>query len=373
MAHEFDAAIARPGEIICDNSRSDLIEIDFSHIQCDCNRFPNDISTRVSVRGGTVISTVLVTEALSPEGTAVLTGRGLNVVVPQQNSQEAFEACLADADAIVLRTNVTVTAECLDKAPNLKIVARTGAGYDNVDVQAATAKKVLVCNLVGVNSVSVAEHATALVLALAKQLPLYDRAVRAGDWKARRNKAAMELEGKTLGVAAMGNVGSKVARICHDAFGMEVLAFDPYVKDRFSGFDYTFVDDLETLFARSDFISLHLPSLPETKGVVNRELLSRMKSTAYLINTARGDLINETDLAEALSSRTIAGAALDVFADEPPADDNPFKSIDNVLLTPHVASLTQEVSVKAAIGAAQAVVDLADGKTPEFVVNREVL
>jgi len=320
-----------------------------------------------------MISTVLVTEKLTPEGMDVLERGGLKILLPKENSQSSFEELLPEADAIVLRTNVTVDAKCIEKAPRLKIVARTGAGYDNVDVAAATAHGVLVCNLVGVNSVSVAEHASALILSLAKQLPYYDRSVRTGDWKARRSMAAIELEGKILGVAAMGNVGSKVARIAHDAFGMKVLAFDPYVKDKFAGFDYRFVDDLPALFRESDFISLHLPSIPEMKGVVNAALIGLMKKSAYLINTARGDLINQEDLIAALRDKRIAGAALDVFVDEPPEDDSPLLGLENVILTPHVASLTKEVSVKAAVGAAQAVVDLAGGKEPQFVVNREAL
>jgi D-3-phosphoglycerate dehydrogenase len=154
---------------------------------------------------------------------------------------------------------------------------------------------------------------------------------------------------------------------------MKVLAFDPYVKDRFADYDYAFVDSLAELFAGSDYISLHLPSTDETRGAVNSQLLGAMKDGAYLVNTARGDLINEADLAAALKDGRIGGAALDVFADEPPASDNPLLGLQNIMLTPHVASLTREVSVKAAIGAAQAVVDLADGKEPEFIVNREVL
>jgi D-3-phosphoglycerate dehydrogenase len=320
-----------------------------------------------------MITNVLVTEALGPEGMKVLEDRGLKIVLPKENSQAAFEELLPEAESMVLRTNVTVDASCIEKAPNLKIVARTGAGYDNVDVEAATSRKILVCNLVGVNSVSVAEHAMAMILSLAKQLPYHDHAVREGNWQARRSKASIELDGKTLGVAAMGNIGSKVARIGHDAFGMKVIAFDPYVKEKFADFDYRFVDDLQDLFRESDFLSLHLPSTPETKGVVNSGSLGLMKKGAYLINTARGDLINEADLADALREKRIGGAALDVFSSEPPEEDSPFFGLGNIILTPHVASLTREVSVKAAIGAAQAVVDWADGKTPEFVVNREVL
>jgi len=320
-----------------------------------------------------VISSVLVTEVLSKEGMDLLEKRGFTILLPEENSQAAFEALLPQADAIVLRTNVQLNSACMEKAGSLKIVARTGAGYDNVDVSAATAHGVVVCNLVGVNSVSVAEHAVALILSLGKQLPYYDRAVRGGDWKARRSKASVELEGKTLGIAAMGNVGAKVARIGHDAFGMKILAYDPFVQDKFADYDYRFVDDLATLFRESDFVSLHLPSVPETRGVVNRDLLGLMKPTAYLVNTARGDLINENDLAAALREKRIGGAAVDVFSAEPPSDDNPLLGLENIILTPHVASLTREVTVKAAVGAAQAVIDLADGKEPKFMVNPEAI
>ena len=320
-----------------------------------------------------MISTVIVTEALSREGMELLENRKFRILLPEENNQTAFEALLPEAEAIVLRTNVEVSAACVEKAPNLQIIARTGAGYDNVDVDAATRAGVLICNLVGVNSVSVAEHALSLILSLGKQLPFYDRAVREGNWQARRSKASVELEGKTLGVAALGNVGSRVARIAHDAFGMRIVAYDPYVKEQFALYDYRFADGLEELFRESDFVSLHLPSTPETKGVVNRDLLSVMKPGAYLVNTARGDLVNQEDLVAALRNGTIGGAALDVFPEEPPGKDNPLNGLSNVILTPHVASLTKEVTVKAAIGAAQAVVDLADGKEPKFIVNRDVL
>jgi D-3-phosphoglycerate dehydrogenase len=320
-----------------------------------------------------VITSVVVTEKLSPEGMNILEKRGFEVLLPERNDQESFEKLLPEAGAIVLRTNVQVHAACFDRAPKLKIIARTGAGYDNVDVEAASKHGVLVCNLVGVNSESVAEHAVALVVALGKQLPYYDRAVRSGDWQARRSKASVELEGKTLGVAAMGNVGAKVAQMAHDAFSMQIVAYDPYVKDSFADNEYRFVDDLKDLFRESDFVTLHLPSLPETRGIVNRDLLALMRPGAYLINTARGDLEVEADLVDALRSRKLGGAALDVFAEEPPSPENPLFELDNVILTPHVASLTKEVTVKAAIGAAQAVVDYADGKVPRFAINSEAV
>lgn len=316
-----------------------------------------------------MIRKVLLSEASQDTGVDLLKSKGLEILVPAENSQEAFEAQLPEAEGIVLRTNVQMHAEAIAKAPNLKIMARTGAGVDNVDLDAATERGILVCNLVGINSVSVAEHALSFILSLGKQLPFYDKAMRTGEWQLRRSKAGMELEGKVLGVAGIGNIGARVARMCHEGFGMKIMAFDPYAKDKFAGYDYTFVDDLEALFSQSDFVSLHLPSLPETKGVVNKQLLSVMKPTAYLINTARGDVIDEEALAEALREKQIAGAALDVYEEEPPAKDHPFVGLSNVILTPHVASLTKEVTVKASYGAAKAIVDYAEGRTPDFVYN----
>ncbi len=322
---------------------------------------------------GQKIKRVVVSEASQDAGVQLLESEGFELLMPRENSQEAFEALLPKAEGIVLRTNVQLHAEAIAKAPNLRVVARTGAGVDNVDLTAATERGILVCNLVGINSVSVAEHTLSLLFALGKQIPFHDSAVRAGDWQSRRSKASVELEGKTLGVAGIGNIGARVAKVCHDALGMNVVAFDPYAKEKFSDFDYTFVDDLETLFAESDFITLHLPSLPETKKVVDRGLLSLMKPTAYLINTARGDVVDEDALAEVLREGRIAGAGIDVFETEPPGKDHPFVGFSNVILTPHVASLTKEVTVKASYGAAKAIVDYAEGRTPDSVYNAKAL
>ena len=320
-----------------------------------------------------MIQKVLLSEASQDTGVELLEWKGFEILVPSENSQEAFEAQLPEAEGIVLRTNVQMDAQAIAKAPNLKVMARTGAGVDNVDLDAATERGILVCNLVGINSVSVAEHAMSFILSLGKQLPFYDNAMRTGEWQLRRSKAGMELEGKVLGVAGIGNIGARVAKMCYDGFGMKVMAFDPYAKDKFAGYDYTFVDDMESLFSQADFVTLHLPSLPETKKVVNKQLLSVMKPTAYLINTARGDVIDEEALADALREKQIAGAALDVYETEPPAEDHPFVGLSNVILTPHVASLTKEVTVKASYGAAKAIVDYAEGRTPDFVYNRKEL
>jgi D-3-phosphoglycerate dehydrogenase len=320
-----------------------------------------------------MIHTVLISESLHSEGLRLLEERDFLITTLSENSQRAFEEALPDAEAVVLRTNVAMTRDSIDKASKLKIIARTGAGVDNVDVKAATAKGILVCNLVGVNSVSVAEHTVALILSLGKQLPFFDRSVRAGDWQARRAKVSLELRGKTVGVVAMGNVGAKVAQMCHEGFGMRILAYDPFVQDKFADYDYRFVEDLRTLFGESDFVTLHCPNLPETRGLAGREMIGVMKPTAFLINAARGEIIDEPALIEALRERRIAGAGIDVFATEPLPIDHPLCKLDNVILTPHCASLTNEVTAQSAVGAAQAIIDFADGKEPQFVFNKREL
>lgn len=303
----------------------------------------------------------------------VLERGGFQVTTLSENKQEAFDALLGDTDAVVLRTNVTMSRSSIEKAPRLQVIARTGAGVDNVDVDAATERGIRVCNLVGVNSVSVSEHTVGLIVSLGKQLQFFDREVRAGNWQSRRAKVSVELEGKTVGVVAMGNVGAKVAQKCHDGFGMKIIAYDPFVKERFSNFDYRFVDDVAELFRESDFVTLHCPNTPETRGLAGREMIGLMKPTAYLINAARGEIVDEPALIDALREKRIAGAGLDVFATEPLPVDHPLAKMGNVILTPHCSSLTSEVTAKSAAGAAQAIVDFAAGKEPEFVFNREAL
>lgn len=320
-----------------------------------------------------MIQKVLISESLHPDGMKLLEDKGFDIVVNEEKTQEAFEKHLPDAEAVVLRTNVTMTAETFEAAKQLKVIARTGAGVDNVDVAAATSRGILVCNLPGVNSVSVAEHTAAMLLSLGKQLPYMDRSVREGNWQARRSKVSMELEGKILGVVAMGNVGSKVAQKLHYGFGMRVLAYDPYAKEKFVDYDYEFVDDVTELFKRSDFVALHCPNIPETRGLVTNETFDLMKPSAYLINTARGEIVVREALVDALKHKKIAGAALDVFEEEPLSPEDPLCNLDNVILSPHVAALTKEVTAKAAYGAAKAIADYAEGTEPASVYNRRDL
>lgn len=260
------------------------------------------------------------------------------------------------------------TTKVLARHPQLKVIARAGVGYDAVNVEAATAQGCAVTITPNTNQGSVAEHTFCLILGLARDLVKMHTAVKAGGWPRR---PVIPLRGRTLGIAGCGRAGKAVA-VRARAFEMNVLAYDPIPDEAFAkAHDVTLVS-LEHLLAESDFVSLHLPLVPATHRIIDRRLLALMKPTAYLINTARGGVVNEQDLYEVLKNKAIAGAALDVFTDEPPGK-NPLLDLDNVLLTPHSAGVDLQSRDDMALSAAQAIASLKKGEWPiEKVVNPEV-
>jgi D-3-phosphoglycerate dehydrogenase len=277
------------------------------------------------------------------------------------------------ADAIIVRTT-KLTAAAIDAAPNLKIVSRHGVGYDNIDM-AALDRRGIPLTLVGnVNALSVAEHTLFMMLTIAKEGIAYDRATRNGNWKLRDSFRATELSGKTLLLLGFGRIGREVARRAQ-AFGMTVLAHDPYVRD--AAMYAARVQPalkLEEAIPAADFISVHLPMTAETKGIIGAQQLAAMKKTAIVISTARGGLVDEAALAGALRSGRIRAAGLDVFVDEPPAADDPLLELDNVLLSPHTAGLTEECAMRmATVSARNALAGLDGNLDPELVVNKHVL
>ena len=312
---------------------------------------------------------VLLSQAINPAGMKVLEGK-VEPVILADSTVETIKKIVADVEGIILRTNIKVTREIIEAAPCLKIISRTGAGVDNVDVTAATEKGILVCDTPGVNSNSVAEQTLAILLGLAKQLKIMDKAVCEGNWKIRNAGKAVDVEGKTLGLIGIGRIGSLVAYKCRLAFNMKVIAYDPYVKQA-EGIEL--YPNLDQVFKEADFISIHVPYTKETHHLVNAKLLNLMKPDAYFINTARGPLVDEKALIEALEKGSIAGAGLDVFEKEPPSPDNPLLRFNNVIITPHSSALSRECVMKVHITAAQAVVDFFNGKKPRSVFNEEGL
>jgi D-3-phosphoglycerate dehydrogenase len=274
-------------------------------------------------------------------------------------SADALAADLADADALLVRSATKVDARLLDAAMRLRIIARAGTGVDNVDVAAASSHGILVVNAPGANSISVAEHACALMLGLARSVPAADRAMKDGRWDKKRFLGT-ELRGKTLGIAGLGRIGQEVAQRAR-AFGMRVIAHDPYIsKDVAAGLGVELMT-LDEVCSNADYLTLHLPSTPETRHIFNDDRFATCRPGIRLINTARGELIDERALRRAIEKGIVAAAALDVFETEPPADWTLAK-LPQVIATPHIAASTEEAQELVGIETAATVRDfLRDG------------
>ena len=272
---------------------------------------------------------------------------------------DALALDLANADGILVRSATKVTAALMDAAPGLRIIARAGTGVDNVDVAAASARGILVVNAPGANSISVAEHACGLMLALSRTIPAADGAMKAGRWEKKRFLGT-EVRGKTLGVAGLGRIGQEVALRAR-AFGMRVVAHDPYIAKDVAATLGVELMSLDEVCATADYLTLHLPSTPETKHLFNDDRFARCKPGIRIINTARGELIDEAALRRALEKGLVGGAGLDVFETEPPADWS-LAQMPQVIATPHIAASTEEAQEQVGIETAAAVRDfLRDG------------
>ncbi len=258
---------------------------------------------------------IIVADPISEQGLALLRGKGWEVLTPDKNE---LAVAIADADALIVRSATRVTSELLEGAKQLRVVGRAGVGVDNVDLAAATRRGVLVMNTPGGNAVSVAEHALALMMSLARRIPQLSAAIHAGRWE-KSGGTGTELRGKTLGLLGFGRVGHEVAQRAR-GLEMHVIAHDPYVSETAALDAGVKLLPLDDILAQSDYISLHLALSPATAKIINAVSLAKCKRGASLINTARGELVDEAALAEALRSGQLAGAALDVFAVEPPRD-----------------------------------------------------
>jgi D-3-phosphoglycerate dehydrogenase len=298
--------------------------------------------------------TVLVPDNVHPSALDVLNAaEGLNIVAPGQMKRDELLAALPDADALIIRSASKIDAEALGVAVRLKMIARAGVGVDNVDIPVATGRGIVIMNTPDGNTVSTAEMAFGLMLALVRQIPQAHASMQAGKWD-RKSFSGSELRGKTLGIVGFGRIGRAIAKRAL-AFEMTVIASDPYVKS--AGDLNVELVDLDTLYGRSDFISLHAVLTDETRGMVNAATIAKMKPGVRIVNAARGALINEADLAEALRSGKVAGAALDVYTSEPPEAGNPLIGLPNVVDTPHLAASTEDAQIVVAVDAAKQIVD----------------
>jgi len=310
---------------------------------------------------------VLVSEQLAASGLEAMRGVGLEVDFRPGLSPEELLEAVKGAHALVIRSATQVTAEVLEAGDELVVVGRAGIGLDNVDVQAATRRGVMVVNAPQSNVLSAAEHTVALLLSQARNIPQAHRDLTAGKWN-RTRWEGVELHNKTLAIVGLGRVGVLVAQRLH-AFGMQLVAYDPYVSpERARQLGVELVPTVVEAVERADFLTVHLPKTPETMGLINAELLTHAKPTLRIVNTARGGIIDEQALAEAVAEGRIAGAALDVFAAEP-TTESPLFSLDTVVVTPHLGASTAEAQDKAGQTIAEMVVLALRGEFVPFAVN----
>ena len=297
---------------------------------------------------------VLISDAMDPRAAAIFRERGIEVDEIIGKTPDELAAIIGDYDGLAIRSSTKVTAKLLESATNLKVVGRAGIGIDNVDIPAATARGVVVMNTPFGNSITTAEHAIALMFALARQLPEADASTQAGKWEKNRFMG-VEVTGKTLGLIGAGNIGSIVAA---RALGlkMKVVAFDPFLTPERAMEMGVEKADLDTLLGRADFITLHTPLTDQTRGILSRDALARTKPGVRIINCARGGLIDEAALKDALDSGQVGGAALDVFETEP-AKNSPLFGTANFISTPHLGASTSEAQVNVAIQVAEQMSD----------------
>ncbi len=314
---------------------------------------------------------IFLTEPIHEDGVKLLETVG-QVILASAKDEETIIREAADCDAILIRS-AKITKNIINSIPNLKVVAKHGIGVDNIDVKAATEKGVMVVNAPESNINSVAEHALAMILALSKNLVIMDKKTRNDEFASRNKIICMELKGKTIGLVGLGKIAKLLAKKLK-SLDVDIIAFDPYIDgEKAKELGVKLVNNLDELLEKSDFVSLHIPLTEENKKIIGKEKLSKMKKSACLINVARGEIVDEKALYEALKENIIRGAALDVFEQEPPSADNPLFQLENIILSPHNAALTSEALVAMATDSAQGIVECLKGEIPKHLVNTYVL
>jgi D-3-phosphoglycerate dehydrogenase len=282
---------------------------------------------------------IVLAEKVSPATLAVFAAEPGWEVLTHDKLPDGLPAALADADALVVRSAVQVDDALMERAPKLRVIGRAGVGVDNIDAEAATRRGIVVMNTPGANAVAVAELTIALMLALARKLPAANATMHAGKWEKKSLQGA-ELRGKTLGILGLGRIGLEVAKRAR-GFGLEIVGSDPFVSAAVARENGIALLPLEELFAKADYLTLHVGLTPQTQGVIHAKTLAAMRKGVRIINCARGELVDDAALVAALKSGQVAGAALDVFATEP-LKDSPYFELENVILTPHIAGSTAE-------------------------------
>lgn len=311
---------------------------------------------------------VLLYEDMAEEGKTVLREKA-EVVIAEKLDDSYLAERVKDVDGIVIRANGKVTRKIMEAAPMLKVVGRHGIGVENIDLEAAADLGIWVVNTPDANDQSVAEHFFGLALMLAKKLKKGDTALREGRWEARYVHIGRELRGKTLGILGFGRIGKAIAHIGHKGFGMKILYYDSVRYEAMEKEVNALKMGLDEVLSKSDFISINLPLLPETRGLIGARELGLLKPTAFILNLARGPIWDEKALESVLRNDKIAGAASDVFAVEPATKDHPLLKLDNFIATPHMAAHTEEALKRMSLVALD-IIRVLEGGAPKYPVNQ---
>jgi len=298
---------------------------------------------------------ILVSDLITENGLSVLKDANFDVVELPDGTPEEIEKASRDIHGWVIRSGTKVTAKMIENAENLNVIARAGVGLDNIDIPVATRRGVVVMNTPDVNTISAAEHTIAIMLTLSRNITTGDLGIKQGEWN-RHALVGTELRNKTLGIVGLGKIGREVLTRCR-SFGMNILGYDPYISQDLFNVEEVKIVDIDKLTAEADYITIHVPLNNSTHDLFDYDRLSSMKSTARIVNVARGGIINEIDLAKALKKGKIAGAAIDVFSSEPVENTNPLLSAPNIVLTPHLGASTEEAKEAVSIAVCEQVRD----------------
>jgi D-3-phosphoglycerate dehydrogenase len=314
---------------------------------------------------------ILITDKTENEVIQKLKDAGHDVTFNEMDANTLLKE-IPNYDALMVRGRTKVVKEVVEAGAKgkLKVIGRAGIGVDNIDIQTAAKHKIKVVNAPTGATASVAELALLHMLALARQLPKADCTTKKGEWMKKQLKGK-ELSGKTLGLVGTGNIGKLLAKYAK-AFDMQVIGYDPFIDEKAMKKDgIKKIDELSKLLEKADFISLHIPHTSETHYIINENMLAKMKPSAYLINCARGGVVDEKALYNALKNGKIAGAAMDVFEQEPPSKDNPLLTLDNVVVSPHIGANTKEGQLRAGVITAEQMTKVLNGKEPDHWVNKK--
>ncbi len=309
---------------------------------------------------------ILAADGIANEGIELLK-ENFDVEVRDKISHEELLEIIPTFDALIVRSASKVSADVLERGVNLKIIGRAGVGVDNIDVQAATARGIIVINSPDGNTIAATEHTFAMMLAVSRNIPQANQVMHAGGWD-RKKFVGVELRNKTLGIIGLGKIGAGVAKRAQ-SFDMKVIAYDPFVSEERAKSLGVTLTELNELFATSDYITVHMPLTNKTRDMISLPQMKIMKPTVRLINCARGGIINEKDLATALTEKIIAGAAIDVFDGEPLAEDSPLRNLPNIILTPHLGASTVEAQIGVSVDVAKGIIDALNNRPVATAVN----